>query len=80
MRKRSLLFLAISLGRLFFNIGLNLTLLIGMSLGATAILIGNLVSQALVGLVMAGIFTATHGRCRFDTNPSSRFCDSVAPW
>ena len=67
VRKRSLLFLAISLGRLFFNIGLNLTLLIGMSLGATAILIGNLVSQALVGLVMAGIFTATHGRYRFDT-------------
>jgi O-antigen/teichoic acid export membrane protein len=66
VRKWSTVFIAISLGRLFLNIALNLAMLIGMGFGVTGVLVGNLISGMFAALVMMGIFAATHGRCRID--------------
>jgi O-antigen/teichoic acid export membrane protein len=53
VKKWSLLFVGISLGRLLLNIGLNVWFLVGLKWGVTGLLVGNLIAAGVNLLVLA---------------------------
>ena len=59
VRKWSGLFVLCSLGRLLLNIGLNVWLLVGLELGVTGLLTGNLIAASVNAVVLLIIFAVT---------------------
>lgn len=64
--KWSGVFVLISLGRLFLNVGLNVWLLVGMKMGVEGLLLGNLAASTLHTAVLMAVFVKTRGRYHFD--------------
>lgn len=77
--KWSSLFVAISLGRLVLNIGLNVYLMVGMNLGVEGLLIGNLIATFVQCVVMAVVFVRSRGGFRFDRNLASEMIRFATP-
>ena len=67
VKKWSGLYLVVSTGRLFLNMGLNVWFLVGMGLGVKGQLIGNLISSVVYGLVLLAIFRRANGRVTIDS-------------
>ena len=65
-RKASSFIVALGLMRLFINVALNVTFVVGYGMGVAGVLWGNLISAAIVTAVEAGPFIAAHTRVRFD--------------
>jgi O-antigen/teichoic acid export membrane protein len=65
IRKWSWLTVAISFGGLLLNIGLNIYFLAAMHLGVAGVLLGNLISAGITGLVRFGIMNWACGAPRF---------------
>lgn len=55
-------FVTISLGRLLFNIGLNVWLLVGLDMGVEGLLLGNLAATVLHTTVLMAVFVRSRGR------------------
>lgn len=66
VRKWSGMFVAISLARLVFNIGLNVFLLVKLKMGVEGLLIGNLAATVLHTLALMVVFCRTRGTFQFD--------------
>ena len=66
VRKWSGLFVVCSLGRLLLNIGLNVWLLVGLELGVTGLLTGNLIAASVNAAVLLSIFAITMPYRGFD--------------
>lgn len=64
--KKSGTFVAISMGRLLFNVGVNVWLLVPMQMGVEGLLIGNLSATILHTLVLFIVFVKSRGRCIID--------------
>jgi O-antigen/teichoic acid export membrane protein len=67
VRKWSGVFVVVSFGRLLINIGLNVWFLVGLNMGVTGLLVGNLIAASLNTFVLVGIFAKTLGRFEFDS-------------
>jgi len=59
--KWSGVFVGISLGRLFLNVGLNVWFLVGLKLGVEGLLIGNLLAATANTVVLLAVFLKTRG-------------------
>lgn len=77
--KWSGLFVVISLGRLVFNISLNVYLMIGMNLGVEGLLIGNLVSTVLHFFVMFAVFVKSRTGYSFDRKLANEMFRFASP-
>jgi O-antigen/teichoic acid export membrane protein len=62
VRKWSGLFVAVSMTRLFCNVGLNVWFLVGLDMGVEGLLLGNLSATAFHTCVLSVIFISTRGR------------------
>ena len=67
VKKRSLTFVGVSLGRLLLNIGLNVWFLVGLDMGVVGLLLGNLIAAAANTLVLALVFANSLRECAFDS-------------
>ncbi len=56
VEKASVLFVALSFGRLVVNIGLNVFLIVGMGFGLSGLLLGNLLASVLAATIQVGVF------------------------
>lgn len=77
--KWSGLFVVISLGRLIFNIVLNVYLMVGMNLGIEGLLIGNLVSTVLHFAVMFAVYVKSRGGYSFDRELANEMFRFASP-
>lgn len=66
VKKWSGLYLAVSMGRLVLNLGLNVWFLVGLGLGVKGQLLGNLIANAVNLVVLLVIFRSTMGRAIID--------------
>ncbi|MBT4863602.1 MAG: oligosaccharide flippase family protein, partial [Planctomycetaceae bacterium] len=67
VRKWSGVFVVVSFGRLLLNISLNVWFLVGLELGVTGLLVGNLIAAAVNTLVLVSIFARTLRGFLFDS-------------
>ena len=66
VRKQSTLFVYVSLGRLLFNMVLNIVLLVVFEMGVSGILAGNLITGVLYALALCFLFQRKRGACVVD--------------
>jgi len=66
VKKWSGLFVAISMGRLFLNVGLNVWFLLGLNMGVEGLLLGNLAATVANTLVLLAVFLKTRGAFHLD--------------
>ncbi|MFN9717684.1 MAG: lipopolysaccharide biosynthesis protein [Planctomycetota bacterium] len=66
--KWSGIFVMISLGRLFLNVGLNIWFLVGMDLGVEGLLLGNFLASAFHTIALLAVFLKTRGRFAFQSD------------
>lgn len=66
VRKWSVWFVAVSVGRLLVNIALNVYLLVGLDLGIAGVLLGNLIAGALGATVLLILLVGSRGRYVYD--------------
>ena len=72
-------FVAISLGRLLFNIGVNVWLLVGMEMGVEGLLLGNLAATVLHTAVLMTVFVRSRGRYSTDREIGRQMYRFAAP-
>lgn len=77
--KWSSLFVAISLGRLVINVGLNVYFMIGLNLGVEGLLIGNLIATALHCAIMVAVFIRSRGGYQFDRKLANEMFRFASP-
>lgn len=63
--KWSGVFVSISLGRLFLNVGVNVWLLVGMDMGVEGLLLGNLIASIVHTVALMVVFVRTRGSYQF---------------
>ncbi|MEP3480135.1 MAG: lipopolysaccharide biosynthesis protein [Fuerstiella sp.] len=77
--KWSSLFVAISLGRLVINVGLNVYFMIGLNLGVEGLLIGNLIATALHSAAMVVVFIRSRGGYQFERKLANEMFRFASP-
>lgn len=77
--KWSGVFVAISLGRLLLNIGLNVWFLVGMNYGVEGLLMGNLLASIAHTVVLLGVFVCTRGPYQFSFSLAKKLLRFSAP-
>jgi O-antigen/teichoic acid export membrane protein len=66
VRKWSGTYVVVSMGRLLLNIGLNVWFLVGLELGVTGLLLGNLIAASLNTVVLLGVFVRSQNAFAVD--------------
>jgi O-antigen/teichoic acid export membrane protein len=66
VQRRSTLSVALALGRLLFNVGLNVTFLVALGMGPLGVFLGNLIAAAAMALALGVTFLAGRGPIRLD--------------
>jgi O-antigen/teichoic acid export membrane protein len=77
--KWSGVFVVISMGRLLFNIGLNVWLLVGLKMGVEGLLLGNLAATFLHTAALALVFLRTRGAFSIDRKIGREMLTFAAP-
>lgn len=78
-RKWSGIYVSTSLGRLLLNIGLNVWFLVGLDLGVTGLLAGNLIAASVNTLVLSAVFLRSLPQLGFDTTVLRRLLTFGSP-
>lgn len=79
VQKWSGLFVAISMGRLLLNIALNVWFLVGLEMGVTGLLSGNLIATLVNSLVLLLVFVRSRGGFCLDTDLARRLVRFSVP-
>lgn len=79
VRKWSFTFVGVSFGRLLLNIGLNVWFLVGLDMGVSGLLLGNLIAAIAYTIVLTGIFSASLRGFVFDSGLLGRLLRFGSP-
>ncbi|MEZ6122032.1 MAG: lipopolysaccharide biosynthesis protein [Planctomycetaceae bacterium] len=77
--KWSGIFVVVSMGRLLYNIGINVWLLLGLNMGVEGLVIGNLSATVLQTLALLVIFLKTRGRFAIERQIGGEMLKFAAP-